>query len=92
MPTYEYYCETCTNQFEIVCPMSVHVTRTRCPKCNAEAWQTFTRVSVHDDHPLWLNDEVRNQIQGDNEAPVETRSQYKRYMAEKGYVEVDRRV
>lgn len=92
MPTYEYRCETCAKEFEVVCPMSAHTTRTRCPRCGADAQQFFSKVVTHDDHPVWLNDNVRNQIQGDNEKPLETRSEYRRYCDAKGIVVTDRRV
>ena len=40
MPTYDYLCDTCMNEFEITCPMSAHMTRVRCHKCGADAVQT----------------------------------------------------
>jgi putative FmdB family regulatory protein len=92
MPTYEYLCDTCTNEFEIVCPMSAHMTRTRCPKCGAEAQQTFKKVVTFDDHPVWLNDNIRAQIQDDDRRPIETRSDYVRHCKERGIVVTDRRV
>ena len=92
MPTYEYRCETCANEFEIVCPMSAHMTRVRCENCGGDAIQFFSKVTTHDDHPLWLNDNVRNQIQGEHEPRIETRSEYKRYCDAKGIIVTDRRV
>ena len=88
MPTYEYYCKRCTNDFEITCPMSAHVTRSRCPKCGDDAFQTFTKVATIDDSPVWLNDGVRNQIQGDDGPRIEKRSDYKKYLRSRGIVEV----
>ena len=92
MPTYEYRCEICTKEFEVTCPISAHMTRVRCGKCGGDATQFFSAVVTHDDHPLWLNDSVRNQIQGDNEPRIETRSQYKEYCDRKGIIVTDRRV
>ena len=86
MPTYEYYCETCTKHFEVTCPMSAHMTRTRCPNCGAEADQTFTKVATHDDHPVWLNDGVRTQVQGDDGPRLETRSALERYCRRRNIV------
>ena len=91
MPTYEYFCPACENIFEVVAPVSAHTTRSNCLKCGSMCNQTFTRVAVHDDHPLWLNSDVRNQICGDNDPPVTSRSDYNRVMKKKGYVEVDRK-
>jgi putative FmdB family regulatory protein len=92
MPTYDYLCDTCTNEFEITCPMGAHMTRTRCPKCGDEAQQTFKKVVTFDDHPTWLNDNVRAQIQGDDRRPIETRSDYVRHCREHNIVVTDRRV
>jgi hypothetical protein len=51
------------------------------------------RVAGHDDHPKWLDDNVRNQIQGDDNAPpIETRSDYERHCKEKGIIVTDKRV
>ena len=86
MPTYEYYCETCTNHFEVTCSMSAHVTRTRCPKCGDEADQTFTRVATRDDHPVWIDRHLQNQIQGDDGPRIESRSQLERYCKERNIV------
>lgn len=86
MPTYEYRCETCTNLFEVTCPMSAHVTRCRCPKCGDEAQQTFTKVVTMDDHPVWIDHHLRTQIQGDSGPRIESRSQLEKYCKERNIV------
>lgn len=86
MPTYEYRCETCTNLFEVTCPMSAHVTRCRCPKCGDEAQQTFTKVVTMDDHPVWIDRNLQNHIQGDDGPRIESRSQLEKYCREKNIV------
>jgi hypothetical protein len=35
----------------------------------------------------WIDDNLRGALQGDGERPIETRSQYKTYLKEKGIVE-----
>lgn len=94
MPAYEYQCTgpACGEVTEVVSKLSDYTGNIVCPQCGCLATQIITAVTTHDDHPLWLNDEVRAQIQGDNEPKIETRTEYARYMKEKGYVERDRRV
>ena len=91
MPTYDYYCDTCTNEFDVVCAMKDHKPSMRCEKCGAEAQQTFLKITVLDDHPLWLTDNVRTQIQGDDSRPIETRSDYHAHCRRHGIVVTDSR-
>ncbi|MGB0909726.1 MAG: FmdB family zinc ribbon protein [Nitrospirales bacterium] len=35
MPVYEYVCEACENQYEMMQAISVNAEETVCPKCNA---------------------------------------------------------
>ncbi len=37
MPTYEYFCESCQKEFEIILTMKEHdEARITCPKCNSD--------------------------------------------------------
>jgi putative FmdB family regulatory protein len=95
MPIYEYQCKNplCTRVFERVCRISEHTPEIQCPICGDVAPQLPPRVAVHDDHPKWLDDNVRTQIQGDdNVAPIETRGEYERYCKEHGIIVTDKRV
>lgn len=86
MPTYEYFCNVCNKSFEVVCPMSAHSVRSSCPACGNNADQTFTKIATQDDHPVWLDKNVRAQIQGDSGPRIETRSELERYCKKNGIV------
>lgn len=95
MPIYEYQCKNSLCQWsgERICRISEHMSVIQCPKCGDEAPQLPPRVAVHDDHPKWLDDNVRNQIQGDdNVAPIETRSDYEKHCKANGIIVTDKRV
>ena len=88
MPIYEYLCinEQCGRLMEHVCPVAEWRPEMPCPVCGSEMRHQLPLVAVHDDHPRWLNDSVRTQIQGENEPPLETRKDYTQYCNERGIV------
>lgn len=95
MPIYEYKCKNpeCSWEFENVCPVSEHMEHLECPICGGIAQQQITPPVVHNVTPLWLNDNVRTQIQADdNSAPIETRDQYNAYCKKHNIVVTDKRV
>jgi putative FmdB family regulatory protein len=95
MPLYDFKCQKCENQFELF--MSINHPRTAvcCPECGG--WAKRVIVAGHGgiqrDEPTWLNDQVRGCLQDDDdiadgmEKPIETRTEYKRYLKEHGIVE-----
>lgn len=94
MPLYEYQCENkdCNVNVEIFRKISEHAAFIECPQCGSKMPQVPSKIAVHDDHPRWLNDNVREQIQGDdNAAPIETRSDYERHCRDRGIVVTDSR-
>ena len=94
MPLYEYRCENsdCNSRIEIFKKISEHTSFIVCPQCECRMNQVPSMIAVHDDHPKWLNDNVRKQIQGDdNVAPIETRGDYERHCKERGIVVTDRK-
>ena len=95
MPIYEYKCinEDCSRTMERVCSITEWSPEVPCPICGCEMRHQLFPAAVHDDHPKWLDDNVRNQIQGDDNAPpIETRSDYERHCKEKGIIVTDKRV
>lgn len=90
MPTYEYYCEECGAHFELTKKVSEFSHRGDCPSCNSKnSGKLLISVGfTHGDCPSWLNGDVRNAIQGDNEKPLETRKEYNAYLKEKNIVKI----
>ena len=88
MPIYEYKCisDYCKNTVERICTVAEWTPEIECPICGGEMRHQLPLVAVHDDHPRWLNDSVRTQIQGENEPPLETRKDYTQYCNERGIV------
>lgn len=95
MPIYEYKCKdpNCSWEMERVCSISEHREHIECPICGGISQQMIGPQAVHSDNPKWLDDNVRAQIQGDDNAkPIETRGEYERYCKANGIVVTDRRV
>lgn len=95
MPIYEYLCTNscCKRLIERVCRVADWTPEIQCPICGEEMRHQIPHVAVHDDHPKWLNDNVRAQIQGDdNVAPIETRAEYEAHCKKHNIVVTDKRV
>jgi len=95
MPIYEYECRNpeCHWEFEHVCAVAEHREELECPTCGGIAQQILTAPVIHGDQPKWLDDNVRTQIQGDDDkAPIETRAQYEAHCKKHGIIVTDRRV
>lgn len=88
MPTYEYECIDCGNSEEMICSVNSFPDSIRCHVCGAIAQKVINfGGSILSDTPAWIDQTVRNQIQGDNEKPIETRAEYKKYLREHNIVE-----
>jgi putative FmdB family regulatory protein len=82
MPLYDFECK-CGHQFEKFGSVK-DPDHTSCPHCNERARKIITlgHGAVFDDHPVWIDDEVRGCLQGDNEKPIRTRTHLARYLKE----------
>ena len=87
MPLYAYECPNCTTEFEQFLKLSEYKTPVSCPTCGKIGKKVIT-AQIQRDEPTWLNDEVRSCLQDtDTEAPITTRTDYKRYLKDNGIVE-----
>ena len=91
MPTYEYRCAHCGNEFDLVRKMGNHNQFEHCPECDFEAKLTVSRSTVFGEEAAWLNEPtVRGALQDDSEIrkqPTMHRSEYKKLLKDKGIVE-----
>lgn len=91
MPTYEYGCQTCGNNFEVIRKISDMRRQEHCPVCAELAPIKVSRGFTHGDEAAWLNDEqTRGALLDDssiNRNESFTRTEYKKVLKEKGIVE-----
>lgn len=88
MPLYAYQCDKCTNKFDLIFPLREWNIKPDCPDCGGPATKLITLGGIQDDHPVWLNQSVRNQLQDTDSphVPIESRTQYNRHLKENGIV------
>lgn len=89
MPIYEFKCKNdfCRYVFEKVERVGDHKKETECPQCGSRAVQLAPLLAVHDEHPAWINQALRDSIQDETEKPIETRSELKAAVKEKNLVD-----
>jgi putative FmdB family regulatory protein len=88
MPVYEYECKQCDAIFDMYFPLKQWDTEPYCPDCGGKGKKVFTS-NIQRDEPTWLNDDVRNSLQDPDypRTPIETRTQYKRFLKDNGIIE-----
>ncbi len=86
MPLYEYNCEHCKTKFEKVVPLKDWDSIQPCPECGWGTVKVITIGGIQDDHPVWLNQSVRDQLQDTDSPhiPIETRQQYDKHLKDNG--------
>jgi len=88
MPMYEFECRLCgniTERFRPVIRAGEHLTS--CDHCEGVADKVISQPNIQDEHPAWIDDNLRATIQDENEPPIETRTDLKKAEKEKGLVE-----
>lgn len=90
MPMYEFECERCGAQYEEFHTVKYCPERIMC-ECGMPAVKILpTSYAVHGDRPLWMEKHlghIRNSLQDESEKPIESRTELKRHLKEKGIVE-----
>lgn len=88
MPTYVYRCPKCRQEVEHFCRIDDRPDALPCPLCGVMAGRIVSfQGGLETETASWIDDNLRGALQGDGERPIETRSQYKTYLKEKGIVE-----
>lgn len=88
MPLYEYQCQKCTKIFDLMVPLKEWDVKPDCPGCGGKSKKLMTLGGIQDDHPVWLDNSVRNQLQDTDgpHIPIETRTQYNKYLKDNGII------
>ena len=87
MPLYRYECPNCTIEYDQFLKLADYKTPVLCPTCGRIGKKVIT-AQIQRDEPTWLNDEVRGCLQDtETEKPIETRTEYKRYLKDNGIIE-----
>ena len=85
MPLYDFQCMRCQHLDERFFKIENCPKGTICTQCGFASMKVIIpgHGGYHSETPAWLDDSVRNALQGDDEAPITTRSEYKRALKEK---------
>lgn len=89
MPLYSYSCTRCNHEFEAAFPLKEYDTRPDCPVCAGQTQKLMSLGGIQDDHPVWLDNSIRNQLQDTDdptERPITTRAEYNRHLKDNGIV------
>jgi len=88
MPIYAWNCAL-HGEFESFYKMADKPKQAPCPDCGAESRQVLTIGGVEGDElPPWFRHEhARGCLQSSGEKPIESRSEYKKYLRDRGIVE-----
>lgn len=88
MPTYEFQCgnDDCKAVTEEFHRMAEAPEGILCPKCWSVAPRILSACAVHSDSPSWIDQGLRDHIQGDGEKPIETRGELDSYCKERNIV------
>jgi len=88
MPLYTYKCGNCEKEQDRFFRISEKPDTVPC-ECGAEARKILSASTVHgDEMPAWMrHPEVRGCLQNPYEKPIQSRSEYKRYLKDNGIAE-----
>lgn len=87
VPLYEFECRKCAHIAEVYHSLLRSQNLTTCEECGGTAVKIISAPNVQSDTPAWIDQNLRNMIQDDEEPPIETRTQLKKAEEEKGIVE-----
>lgn len=96
MPLYDYKCPVCGEITELFSKIRDMLDIIDCPACGDIAWRIISvgHGGIQGDEPVWLDDSVRGALQDEDEVRlgreprIETRSDYKRHLRDRGIAEI----
>jgi putative FmdB family regulatory protein len=89
MPIYTYECKNCGRIFDLSLSLKNHTQQTVCEICDGDAVQILVpgHGGIQDDHPTWLDHRVKGCLQDPSDRPIESRTDYKRFLKDNGIIE-----
>lgn len=90
MPIYEYKCESCGQVMEEFFKLEDRPERIRCCVCHEDSMLVpiSFKGGIIDEMPAWLDRHVTDALCDPSEAPITTRSEWKRRLSEKGVIPI----
>jgi len=90
MPVYTYECGECGKIFDRSMSLKHLTHHVSCESCAGDARKIIVPgYGIQDDHPVWLDDSIRQQLQDTDDPtikPIETRAEYNRYLRDNGII------
>lgn len=88
MPEYDFECEGCGKVYTELHKIEEAPDSMKCIFCENRAKRIISfRGGLQTDHPKWIDDNLRQSIQSENEPPIESRKDLRRVVKEKDLVE-----
>jgi len=92
VPIYEYQCPKCQHIHERIY-FNVDSPKTAiCTQCGGKSKKIISAGYIHTDTPTWLDQNVRNAVQGDDERPIQNRKDLAGVMAKKKIEPIEKHI
>jgi len=92
VPIYEFQCVKCQNIDERLYVGFDSKKIEPCTKCGGKAKKIISTGAIHTDTPTWLDQSVRDAVQGDNERPIQNRKDLSNVMRSKKIEPIERHI
>ena len=92
MPIYEFECPKCQNIDERLYLRYESPKSEPCTKCGGQSKKIISTGAIHTDTPTWLDQSVRNAVQGDNERPIQNRKDLSNVMRSKKIEPIEKHI
>jgi len=92
MPIHEFECPDCQNIDERIYMKYESPKFEPCTQCGGKSKKIISTGYIHTDTPTWLDQNVRNAVQGDDERPIQNRKDLAGVMAKKKIEPIEKHI
>ena len=92
MPIYEFQCPKCQHIDERLYMEYKSPKSEPCTQCGGKSKKIISTGAIHTDTPTWLDQSVRDAVQGDNERPIQNRKDLSNVMRSKKIEPIERHI